>query len=542
MIDFDFFQNIDLLSVGIAIAAIGILGFVIYLNNRQSITSRTFLLFSVVTIFWSIANYLQSSVLNPQVSLWLVRFVVFFAVWHAFSIFQLFYVFPNDKVFFPKNYKKYLLPLVAATSIVALTPFVFESVAGIDFDGRLLKINNGPAIALFTVIVVSLILSALYLLIKKTINAKGKEKKQFGWVLAGTLATFILLLIFNFAMPAFFDNPEYIPLGPVFLLPFAVFTFYAITSHNLLDVKVISTEVVAFFLVIAAFSQILLSESAGETLFQVSVFVLLLFFSVLLIRSVMREVRQREELQKLTTELEAANAELKKLDQLKSDFLSFATHQLRSPLTVTKGYVSMILEGSYGPVNDAAVEKLKRVYDSNNKLIKLVDDFLNLSRIEQGRMQYDFKPGSLDDVAGEVAGELGEIAKKKGLELIWRKPVPPLPLTIMDSSKIHEIIYNLVDNAIKYTPSGKIEIKTEKAGQFLRIAVRDTGIGLSAEDTEKLFEKFSRAGRGYKVNVQGQGIGLYVARQMVEAHGGRIWVESPGPHRGSAFYVELPIK
>ena len=108
--------------------------------------------------------------------------------------------------------------------------------------------------------------------------------------------TFLLLLIFNFALPAFFDRSDYISLGPVFLLPFVVFTFYAILKHNFLDIKVISTEVIAFFLIVAAFSQILLSESVGETLFLVLVFVLLLVFSILLIRSVLREVRQREEL------------------------------------------------------------------------------------------------------------------------------------------------------------------------------------------------------------------------------------------------------
>ena len=390
--------------------------------------------------------------------------------------------------------------------------------------------------------VVSLVFAAIFLIIKKTIHAKNAERSQFRWVLIGTSLTFALLLIFNFLLPAFFDVPDYLPFTPVFILPFVLFTFYAILKHNLLDVKVISTEVVAFFLVIAAFSQILLSKSAGQTLFQVSVFILLLIFSFFLIRSVMREVRQREELEKLTIKLETANAELKKLDQLKSDFLSFATHQLRSPLTITKGYISMILEGSFGRIEEKVSEKLKRVYESNEWLIKLVDDFLNLSRIEQGRMKYDFKRGNLDDIVGEVAGELDDAARKKGLELLWQKPVPPLPQTVFDASKIHEVIYNLIDNAIKYTQSGKIEIKTEKVGSYLRISVRDTGIGLEADDAGDLFQKFNRAGQGYKVNVQGHGIGLYVARQMVEAHGGKIWAESPGPYHGSAFYVELPIK
>jgi signal transduction histidine kinase len=540
--NFDFFQNIDLLSVGIAVAAIGILGFVIFLNNRRSITSRTFLLFSAVTVFWSIVNYLQSSVLNPKLSFWLLRLVVFFAVWHAFSIFQLFYVFPSDKISFPKNYKKYLLLLVALTSIAALTPLVFESVAKIDFDGRLLKVNNGPAIALFTAVVVSLVLAALYLLIKKTIYAKAAEKKQFGWMLIGTFMTFVLLLIFNFLLPAFFNNPDYIPLGPVFLLPFAVFTFYAISSHNLLDVKIISTEVVAFFLIVAAFLQILLSKSAGQIFFQVFIFILLLIFSVFLIKSVVREVRQREKLEELTKELQAANIELKKLDRLKSDFLSFATHQLRSPLTLTKGYISMILDGSYGPLNSVAAEKLKKVYESNERLIKLVDDFLNLSRIEQGRMQYDFSRKSIEEIVEKAARELEETAKAKGLKLNWIRPLPPPSEMMIDAPKIYEVIYNLIDNAIKYTRSGKISVGIGKSGRFLKIWVRDTGIGLEPEEINELFKRFGRTKRARNYDVQGTGIGLYMAKYVIEAHGGRIWAESPGQNQGSVFYVELPIR
>ena len=542
MINFDILQNFDLLSVGMAIAAIGILGFVVYFNNHRSVTSRSFLWFAVVTIFWSAANYLQYKTTDPTTSFWMLRLVVFFGMWYAFSIFRLFTVFPEEKFDFPKSYTRLLLPVISIVSILSLTPLVFESISEIDFSGHLVGVNNGPAIVLYAFMVLGLIIASFYNLFKKTIMARGQERRGFLYLLFGVLVTFILMLVFNFILPAFFGIIDYIPLGPVFVLPFAVFTFYAISRHNLFAVKVISTEIVAFFLVIAAFSQILLSKSVGETVFQVSVFVLLLLFSILLIRSVMREVRQREELEKLTKELEAANAELKKLDQLKSDFLSFATHQLRSPLTVTKGYISMIVEGSYGQADEKIIERLKRVYESNEHLIKLVDDFLNLSRIEQGRIKYDFSLASVEDIAGEVAVELGDAARKKGLELLWQKPALLLPQTVLDASKIHEVIYNLVDNAIKYTQNGKVEIKTEKAGHFLRICVRDTGIGLEANDAKDLSQKFNRAGQGYKVNVQGHGIGLYVARQMVEAHGGRIWVESPGSYRGSTFCVEMPIK
>lgn len=542
MTRFAIFQNLDLLSVGVAVAAIGILGFVIYLNNRRSVTARSFLFFSLATIFWSIFNYLGYNISDPNIAFWMLRAVMFFAVWQAFFLFRLFYFFPQDEAVFPKNYRRLLLPFVVVTSLIALTPLVFERISEISPTGQITKIQNGPAIALFGILAVSLAAIAVFYLIKKAIVASGFEKRQFGWVALGAGATFALLIIFNFIFPAFFNRPDYVPLGAVFLLPLAFSVFYAILKHNLLDIKVISTEVVSFFLIIAVFSQILLSRSVGETVFQISIFLLLLLFSVLLIRSVMREVRQREKLQKLAKELETANAELKKLDQLKSDFLSFATHQLRSPLTVTKGYISMIIEGSYGAVGQAIAEKLKRVYESNERLIKLVDDFLNLSRIEQGRMQYDFSRSSAEDIAEEVAGELMETAQKKGLELLWKRPALPLPQTIFDASKIHEVIYNLADNAIKYTQRGWIKIEAQKSGRFLRISVSDTGIGMKEEDKENLFERFSRAGYGYKVNTEGHGIGLYLARQIVEAHGGRIWADSPGPGQGSTFAVELPIK
>lgn len=540
MINLDFFQNLDLLSVGVAIAAIGILGFVIYLNNRQSITGRAFLLFALVTIFWSVVNYLQYSILEPQTSLWVLRLVMFFATWHAFSIFQLFYVFPKDQVVFPESYKWALLPLVAVTSISTLTPLVFESVAEVSASGELLRVNNGPAIALFAFLAVSLIVSAVYLLIKKMRSAPKSEKAPFRFVFTGTAITFVLLLIFNFVLPAFFYTTELIPLGPVFLLPFVLYTFYAIFKHRILDVKVVSTEIISFFVVIAAFSQILLSKSIGETVFQSAVFITLFIFSVLLIRGVIREIKQREQLEILSKELAAANAELKKLDQLKSDFLSFVSHQLRAPLTVIKGYISMIEEGTYGQIPQNIMEVLGKVFISNEKLIRLVNDFLNLSRIEQGRVQFEFAKASLVSLVDEAVDALKDNAAKRGLRLLWQKPEGILDITI-DKSKVYEIIYNLIDNAIKYTEKGEVKVGLEKEPKSLVISVSDTGVGISRGDIDKLFQRFGRIEAGKKVNVSGAGIGLFVAKYMVEAHKGRIWAESKGPGKGSTFFVELPM-
>ncbi|MBI5787034.1 MAG: HAMP domain-containing histidine kinase, partial [Candidatus Niyogibacteria bacterium] len=324
------------------------------------------------------------------------------------------------------------------------------------------------------------------------------------------------------------------------LLPFAFYTFYAIFKHRILDVKVVSTEIVSFFLVVAAFSQILLSESIGETVFQSAVFITLFIFSVLLIRSVIREVRQREQLEILSKELAAANKELKKLDQLKSDFLSFVSHQLRAPLTVIKGYISMIEEGTYGKIPENINPVLGKVYVSNEKLIRLVNDFLNLSRIEQGRVQFEFEKTSVASLVGEAVDALKDNAAKRGLQLLWQKP-EGIPDIVIDKSKVYEIIYNLIDNAIKYTQKGSVSVLLSKKPKSIIIAVKDTGIGMSREDIGQLFQRFGRVEAGKKVNTSGTGIGLYVAKYMVEAHKGKIWAESAGRGEGSAFFVEFPL-
>lgn len=542
MSGFNLLQNADLLSVGVAIAAIGILGFVIYLNNRESITGKSFLLFAVVTICWSAVNYLSYHVPYPETALWILRFVMFFAVWHAFSLFQLFYVFPKDTVVFPPKYNWVLVPLVFAVSVVTLTPFLFEGIAELSSAGQITRVHNGPAIALFAIVVVGLIAGALYVLIKKFYASEGAERGQFRWVLSGTALTFALLVVFNFLLPAFFDNPRYIPLGPVFLLPFVVFTFYAIFQHKLFDIKVISTEIVVFFLVIAAFSQVLFAETVGETVFQAGVFALLFIFSILLIRSVMKEVKQREQLETLSKELAFANTKLKELDERKSEFLSFASHQLRTPLTAIKGYASMLLEGSFGAVGETFRKPLDAIFKSSDRLVAIIEDFLTISRIEQNRLVYNFEDADVRVLVGGIVEDFKEAAKEKNLALSFLAEEEGEYVARIDSGKIAQIVSNIIDNAIKYTPEGSVSVTLGRAGEnTARIAVKDTGIGMDAAAKKKIFQKFSRADGAEKTSSSGTGLGLYVAKILIAAHKGRIWAESDGKDKGSTFFIELPL-
>lgn len=248
-----------------------------------------------------------------------------------------------------------------------------------------------------------------------------------------------------------------------------------------------------------------------------------------------------KEVDKATSELKGANEELKKLDQAKSDFISIASHQLRTPLTVIKGYGSMMLEGSFGKMPDIIEENMKKIYDSNERLINLVEDLLNISRIESGRLQFNWEVGQLEEMVGSVVEELTPNAIKKGLTFKYSAPKKALPPIKLDKTKLRQVAINLIDNSIKYTDKGGLTVTLTQEGNKLKFCVADTGMGISPDGLQNLFKKFSRGEKTSILHTEGTGLGLYVGKMMVEAHGGRIWAESDGEKKGSRFCFEIPV-
>ncbi len=238
--------------------------------------------------------------------------------------------------------------------------------------------------------------------------------------------------------------------------------------------------------------------------------------------------------------LQVANEKLKSLDKLKTEFLSLAAHQLRSPLTAIRGYTSMLLDGSFGNVDEKQKEAINRVFESATHLSKVVEDLLNVSKIEAGGMKYEMAPFDLEKAVRDLATDLSVTAQKKGLALTFTTD-NKAPYTVNgDMEKIRQVVLNLIDNSIKYTMSGSITVTLTKddAAKKYRVAITDTGMGISAEEKEKLFQKFSR-GAGGKTNTSGSGLGLYLAKQIAEAHGGEVVIDSPGEGKGSTFTIEL---
>lgn len=534
-----FFANIDLFFVGMAIAATIIFGFVVFFYDRHSATNRAFLALSLATISWSVCNYLTYQFSEPDLVIWLLRFAIFFAVWYAFAVFYLFYIFPEEDVHLPKTFRHMLLPLMAAVSLLTLTPYVFERIGSFTSDGRVNTVVNGPGMIAFGPIVITLVFGGLYLLFQKTRHVSGQERVQYRLMLAGAVITYSFIVLCNFILPAFFNISFFVPFGAVFTLPFIMLTAYAIIRHGLFNVKVVSTEILTFALSVVLLFEVIFSTDALTIAYRIVVFVMVLGAGILLIRSVRSEVQQRERVSQLAQSLEKANSRLKELDQLKTEFLSVASHQLRTPLSIIKGYTSLMEEGAYGKPTPEMLPILHNIDVSNERLIKLVDEFLNVSRIEQGRTQFHFAPVDMNVLLDGIVTELQEKANTKQIVLDLKMP-KNLSGVIADEDKIRHGIYNFVDNAIKYSPiSSHIEIFIESKSNKLWIHVIDQGVGLDGKDLANLFQKFYRSPHVIH-DVEGNGLGLFVVRQFVEGHNGKVWAKSKGINKGSDFGFWIP--
>jgi signal transduction histidine kinase len=237
--------------------------------------------------------------------------------------------------------------------------------------------------------------------------------------------------------------------------------------------------------------------------------------------------------------LETANQKLKELSELKTDFLNMASHQFKTPTTVIRGMLSMIEKKE---VNDATRDSfIHKMRESADRLNTLITDFLNAAKIEGGGLALKHEPNDAAEFIRKIADDLLPIAQKKGLALtITQHPEGKIPAAF-DTQRMHEALYNFIDNAIKYTPSGSVSLAISKDERSWTLEVRDSGIGIPEAEIKKLFQKFYRTESAARETSNGTGLGLYVAKKIIEEHGGSVTVASPGAGQGTTFTVHVPL-
>ena len=240
-----------------------------------------------------------------------------------------------------------------------------------------------------------------------------------------------------------------------------------------------------------------------------------------------------------TGRLRVANRHLKELDRAKDEFISMASHQLRTPLTTIKGYLSMMLEGDAGRMSSAQKEFVGYAFSSSERMVNLISDLLNVSRLSAGRFLIQTKPTDMVQMIADEVRQLETHASAKGIKLIFDRPQSPLPPAQIDDNKTRQVIMNFIDNAIYYTQKGEVRVKLKQTPEIVRLEVTDTGIGVPDDAKKKLFSKFYRADNAQVVRPDGTGLGLYLAKRVVEDQGGTI-IFSSAEGKGSTFGFELP--
>ncbi len=245
---------------------------------------------------------------------------------------------------------------------------------------------------------------------------------------------------------------------------------------------------------------------------------------------------------KVTQQVYKTNAELHQLDKLKDDFVSIASHELRTPMTAIRSYAWMALNRSDVALSPKVKKYLERTLISTERLINLVNDMLNVSRIESGRVEIKPKSFDIQELIDEVLVEVAAKAKEKNLHLVMTKE--KLPQVFADPDKVHQILLNLIGNAMKFTPiDGQVTVNCFSDGVNVDTSIKDSGVGISPDDLSHLFKKFGRLDNSYVAAATsgGTGLGLYICKSLVDLMKGKIWARSEGTNKGATFTFSLPV-
>jgi signal transduction histidine kinase len=366
-------------------------------------------------------------------------------------------------------------------------------------------------------------------------------KKRLQYIILGLIAGFIG------------GGLSFLPVYSIYIYPYTnssiavgvLIVGYAILKYRLMNIKIIATEIFAVIIPLVLLIDILAFTANQMVIYKLILLGLTVIFSVLLVRGVFKEVEAKEALMKL--------------NQAKTEFLNIASHQLRTPVSVIKGTVSMMREGDLDklPPEKKAVF-MEGLWQKSKKLENIVSDILNASEMSSDKYRLIDKkaaPINVINMLKKVIEEAQFEAQEREIEVKLIEPERPLPLISGQEEYLKEAIGNLLDNAIKYTPStamnhetrdkrstpGVVTLSVNQDGKDVIIQVRDNGIGIPYNEAKNLFRKFQRASNARNMYTDGSGLGLFIVKEIAEGHGGRVWFNSQ-MGQGTTFYVSLPIK
>jgi signal transduction histidine kinase len=412
------------------------------------------------------------------------------------------------------------------------------------FDANLCQADENQLLTYYAYFAEALFLfAALFFTVRSYLRAKeANEKRKIALVGSGTVIflgvylSFILTATILVNIPAYAESAYNYEIYGLFGMPILLaYLSYLIVKYKAFNMKMLGAQALVLALVALIGSEFAFITSLTN---QILVAITLAFVGVvgiLLIRSVRREIEQRERIEKLATELQAINARQEVL-------FHFIGHEVKGFLTKDAGAFASLSEGDFGPLpSDAMKTFVGRALEEARRGADSVSNILKASNLKKGTVTYTKAPFDLKALVASAVEKARRAATEKGLTLTFTPEEGTYQMT-GDGPQINDhVLRNLIDNAINYTPTGSVTVSLKQANNKFIFAVKDSGVGITSEDKARLFTEGGHGKDSQKVNAHSTGYGLYIAKQITEAHGGTISASSEGAGKGSTFVVELPV-
>ena len=521
------------------------LAFFFFLTMKKGKEYKIFFLLSLLISSWQINYGFWQIAETESASIIFLRLLMFSSLFSSVVLLHLSLVFLN---IYEEN-KKILTVLYFVTfsllSLIFSPFFILKTKACYFYDFWPIAGIGANLNFLWAFILTAI---SFRLLIKNYVKFKGEKKKQTAYL--------ILALVIGALSGGLFNIPQwygidFFPYGNFFLPLFPLIIAFAIIRYHLFEIRIILTEILVGIMSSVLLILPFLMPTSFLRVITVIFLLLFIIFAYLLIKTTHQEIKRREEMEKLTKELQKAYRNIKALSKMKSEFLKVVNHQLRTPVSIVKGMLSIMEEGSVK--GKKLKEFTRKSYLASERLSTILDDILTAQDLMAGERRLEVSPCSIKEIVESQVKHFKLIAKQKKLKLILEKSRDIFPLTLANPSMIERIVSRVIDNAILYTSSAKsgrgkkgeikvsLKLKKSKDKRFIQISVKDSGLGLTKKDKKNLFKLFHRGEEAISLHPNGSGLGLSIVKKLVELHKGTIKVKSEGRNKGTTFIIRLPV-
>jgi signal transduction histidine kinase len=523
------FATHNAILIGVLILAIALW---IYFGNRQRPRNITMSSLLIASAFWSFSHVLWRASTEPLQALFWLKVLACISV-----------LLPALLLFYVLSLRHGRMPSTVAQSATLLPALIFfylifgtEYVIAINAKGETVFGVGIFAAGLYFGVV--FLLALLFLL--QAARQKSVDRRTLLTTFLGSILSFNVVFSVLVTLLSYHDLRAFWIANGALAVGMLIIAMPTVGRRMLKDIRLIGGELFLLLVITLVVTDVVVSESLLDFTFRLVILLVIVFYGVIILRSLVREVSRLHQVERLSVKLGRVNRDLIEADKMKTRFLSFASHQLRSPLSGITSYLHMFKDGDFGRVTKKQKDVLDMNIEAMERLYRTIDTFLNVSKIEMGGLELQLIETNLELLIADVIKELAPTARKKKIKLNLQA-TKKAPLVMVDSGKLYHALANLIDNAIKYTNEGEVRVAVRATGRNVEIAVADTGHGMSRQQIQKIKNVMERGLEEIRFDKGGgSGLGIHIARKIVEGHGGKLLIMSPGEGKGSTFTIQLP--